>query len=202
MERSMAERAACSSRMIFVVACLMRAPVEARSFAPRERAGLAAGQARDASDEVQGLARRVERKQALDHSAAHALDHLLQRLLHLPGTRRLAVAPREAGREDHVPRRPRLARFSDELVEARQLVEPLVDADHRLQRAAAARSKALALRWRRVFRQLGCREDEKQPLRLTLGWKRLQQLLEMRRLVHFARIAAMAVEGLALHQES
>ena len=67
--------------------------------------------------------------------------------------------------------------------------------------SAAARRKTLALHWRRVCRQLGGREDEEQPLRLRLGRSRLQQLLEMRRFVHFARIATMAVERFALHQE-
>lgn len=61
IERSVAARAACYSRMIFVAACVM-------------------------SDELQGFARAVQREKGADHSAAHPLDHHLQRPLHLAGT--------------------------------------------------------------------------------------------------------------------
>src|SRR5665213_1118877 len=131
---------------------------DAYSFARRVRAGAALDQAPGASDEVQGVSGCVEREQTFDHSAAHLRDHLLQRVLHLLGTRRLAVASREAGREGNVPWQARFARFRDEWLEARQIVEPLVDAHHWLQCSASARLEALALRLRRVLRQLGGRE--------------------------------------------
>ena len=173
--------------MIFVVAWAMRPPIEAYSFVHRVRAILVLDQAPDASDEVQGVAGRVEREQTFDHSAAYLRDHLLQRLLHLLGTRRLAVASREAGREGDAPWQARFARFRDEFLEARQIVESLVDAHHWLECSATARLEALALRSRRVFRQLGSREDKEQPLGLELGRGRSEQLVEMRRLVHFGK---------------
>ena len=86
----------------------------------------------------------------------------------LIGARRVPIAPGHAGSEYPVPGRACPARFGDETVEARQLVEALVDADQRCQRSAATRGEAFALSWWGVWRKLGVREDEKQALRFML----------------------------------